>query len=374
MKKIFFLLVVFFSFCIPVVAFAQVETGAPPVQEDDFYKAKVVTVLKEGETEEYGRKNILQNVKLEFLQGPEKGKQIEIPYEIDIDKANQKLKIGDKIIVGVSHQNADLPYYVSDMYRVNALWMIFAFFFALTLVLSGKQGFRSFIGLVLSFVIIMFFIVPLILKGWNPLLVSAVGALGIVSTTLYIAHGFHARTTVAFVSMLLTIGLSVVFSLLFVFGAKLFGLGTEEAFFLQTTQGLSIDLRGLLLGGILIGTLGVLDDIATAQAATVEQIHRANTSLSFKELYQRGSEVGKEHIASLVNTLVLAYTGASFPLLLLFSLYQKPMWTTLNSEVIAEEVVRMLVGSIALICAVPITTFLSAYLFSYNKEKLDSRN
>lgn len=374
MKKIFFIL--FLSLCIltPSFVVAQVETGAPPVQEDDFYKGKVVTVVKEEQKEEYGRKNILQHIKVEILQGAEKGKQVEIPYEIDIDKANQKLEVGDKVIVGVSHQNAEQPYYVSDMYRVNALWMIFAFFFVLTLALSGKQGVRSFLGLVLSFVIIMFFIVPFILKGWNPLLVSAVGALGIVSTTLYIAHGFHARTTVAFVSMLLTIGLSVVFSLLFVFGAKLFGLGTEEAFFLQTTQGLSIDLRGLLLGGILIGTLGVLDDIATAQAATVEQIHHANRTLNFHELYKRGSEVGREHIASLVNTLVLAYTGASFPLLLLFSLYQKPMWTTLNSEVIAEEVIRMLVGSIALICAVPITTFLAAYLFSHSKKELDSRN
>ena len=130
-------------------------------------------------------------------------------------------------------------------------------------------------------------------------------------------------------------------------------------------DGNSIDVRGLLLGGILIGVLGVLDDITTAQAAAIEEISLANDKLGFRELYRRGISIGKEHIASLVNTLVLAYVGASFPVVLLYMLHKNiPMWLLLNSNFIAEEIIRTVVGSTALVLAVPLTTVMSAYFFS----------
>jgi uncharacterized membrane protein len=123
-------------------------------------------------------------------------------------------------------------------------------------------------------------------------------------------------------------------------------------------------LRGILLAGIIIGTLGVLDDITTAQAAVVEELHLANPSFDAKGLFKRGSSVGREHIISLVNTLVLAYTGASLPLLLLFQVYERPTWLILNSEIIMEEIVRMLIGSIALALAVPLTTYLASWYYA----------
>jgi uncharacterized membrane protein len=147
-------------------------------------------------------------------------------------------------------------------------------------------------------------------------------------------------------------------------------MGSEEAFYLQFAPGASINLRGLLLGGIIIGVMGILDDITTAQTAVVEQIYHANPTLSARELYQRGSIVGREHILSLVNTLVLAYTGASLPLILLFKIYERPAWVTLNSEIIMEEIIRMLVGSITLIIAVPITTFIAAEYYSKKKPRI----
>ncbi|HYC80108.1 MAG TPA: YibE/F family protein, partial [Candidatus Binatia bacterium] len=127
-----------------------------------------------------------------------------------------------------------------------------------------------------------------------------------------------------------------------------------------------LNLRGLLLGGIILGVLGVLDDITTAQSAAVYEIRRANPALPFKELYSRGLSIGREHISSLVNTLFLAYAGASLPLFLFFTAgdHPQPFWVTLNSEFIAEELIRTLVGSVALMLAVPITTFLAAYYFS----------
>lgn len=368
MKKSIFVFF-FLSLIFPVFVFAQAETGAPPVQQDEFFRGKVTTVVQESEKVEFGETNIVQYIKVEILEGPEKGKSVEFLYEINEDKKERKLHDGQKIVLGRSYTSNEQPYYVSDLYRLDSIWFIFAFFFLLTIVLAQMKGFRAFLGLVFSFFIISLFIVPLILKGWDPLWVCLVGAVGISSVTLYIAHGFHIRTSIAFVSMMITLALAAFLSYVFVISSKLFGLGTEEAFFLQTAPEVVINLRGLLLGGILVGTLGVLDDIATAQAATVEQIHKANTSLGFSELYNRGISVGKEHIVSLVNTLVLAYTGASFPLVLLFSLYKKPIWTTLNSEMIAEEIIRMLVGSIALMIAVPLSTFLAAYIFSRGQKK-----
>ncbi len=143
----------------------------------------------------------------------------------------------------------------------------------------------------------------------------------------------------------------------------LFGMGSEESLFiLGDLPGIS--LKGLLLGGIMLGLLGVLDDITTAQSAVVDELKQANQSLSFSELYRRGLSVGREHIASLINTLFLAYAGASLPLFLLFSLNQgQELWMIFNNEMIAEEIVRTLVGSTGLILAVPITTALAAYVF-----------
>ena len=223
------------------------------------------------------------------------------------------------------------------------------------------------VGLAITIFIIATYVIPQISKGGNPFLISFIGTIAIASTSLFLAHGFKKRTGIAFVSILITIGIAMLLAYTFVSIAHLYGLGSEEAFFLQSAPAGLFNLRGLLLGGMIIGVLGVLDDIATAQAAVVHELYLANPSFGFRELYRRGSSVGKEHITSLVNTLVLVYTGASFPLLLLFTIYDTPLWVTANSEIIVEEIVRMLVGSISLIFAVPITTALAAYVFSKNK-------
>lgn len=195
---------------------------------------------------------------------------------------------------------------------------------------------------------------------------SMIGALVIALFSIYLAHGLNRRTTIALISTLLTLGIASGLAILFVKAGKLFGLGSEEAFYIQQLGSLAdLNLQGLLLGGIILGALGVLDDITTAQTAAVYEIKRANSALTVRELYNRGISVGREHISSLVNTLFLAYAGASLPLFLFFTVggSTQPLWVTLNSEFIAEEVVRTLVGSIALMLAVPITTFLAANYF-----------
>ncbi|MEK7499241.1 MAG: YibE/F family protein, partial [Patescibacteria group bacterium] len=209
-----------------------------------------------------------------------------------------------------------------------------------------------------------FYIVPKILAGQNPLVVTIIGSFFIATTALYLAHGFNKRTTVALGSTLITILIAIALSTSFVHLTNLTGIGSEEAFYLQTSPVQGINLKGLLLGGIIIGALGVLDDITTGQAAAVDEIFKANPMMTRRELISRSLSVGREHITSLVNTLALAYAGASFPTLLLFIIYQRPFWVVMNTESISEEVVRTLVGSIALMCAVPITTALAAYFLT----------
>lgn len=246
-----------------------------------------------------------------------------------------------------------------------ALGLAVGLFFGLAVLFSRRRGVTAILGLGITALILARFIVPAIIGGSNPLVVSLVGALAIAFSSIYLAHGFNLRTSIAVGSTLLTLVIAWVMAIVFVSLANLFGLGSEEAFYLQLAPVEQLNLRGLLLGGIILGALGVLDDITTAQAAAVDELRKANPALPVQELYRRGLSVGTEHITSLVNTLFLAYAGASLPLFILFTIYNEtPVWVALNSEFVAEEIVRTLVGSVALILAVPITTVAAAIILS----------
>ncbi len=335
----------------------------PPPIQDVFAKAKVLEVVKEESVDVFGIPGMAQTVRVQVKNGDENGKELTLTHEIEDDRVQPVLEAGDYVVLGKQISPDEDVYYISDVYRLRTLWLLIVVLAIFAIGFAGKAGARSFLGLTLSFLVIGVVVIPLILNGTNPLWASLLGGLIISLVSTYVAHGFHARTTIALLGMLGTLLFAVVTSLIIVKLAHLTGLGSEDAFYLRFAPIEGLDLRGLLLGGILIGVLGVLDDVATAQAAAVEEIKRANSSLGFKELYQRGISVGREHIVSLVNTLVLAYTGASFPLLLLFVIYPKPWWVTLNSELVMEELARMLVGSLALIIAVPLTTLLAAKYF-----------
>lgn len=329
----------------------------------------LATVEQEIESE-LKQGKIVQTLKATFSED-DKNKTVQLnPATIPDEKS--KLKPGDKIIVAEHVNQEGTAYFFADRYRLQSIFLILGFFLILATFFARKKGAMAIVGLVVSLFIIIKWIIPPILAGGNPLLISFFGALGIAVTSIYLAHGYSQRTTLALISTLITLVLATGMSLLFVSLASLTGMGSDEAFYLELGMNETINLKGLLLGGIIIGVLGVLDDVTTAQVATVDEIHSANPRLSFLELYRRGTAVGQEHIASLVNTLVLAYVGASLPLLLIFILNKEmPLWIALNNEIVAEEVIRTLVGSSSLIFAVPIATFLAAYFF---EGKIPSRN
>lgn len=337
------------------------------IPPDQFYRAEIIEVVQQDETETGESTITTQTLKVKFTTGDLKDQEKELLNDgVFTINGGSPLKVGQVVLVYKTAASGVEEFYLADTYRVPALIYMVIAFFLLAIGLSRWKGVASILGLAISIMVIVKFIIPQIIEGKNPLVVILLGALVIAFVSIYLAHGFNRRTTVALISTLLTLGLSAILAVIFVNTGKLFGLGSEEAFYVQQLGTLQdLNLKGLLLGGIILGALGVLDDITTAQTATVYELKRANANLGWKELFTRGLRVGREHVNSLVNTLFLAYAGASLPLFLFFTVggSTQPLWVTLNSEFIAEEAVRTLVGSMGLMLAVPITTFLAAYYF-----------
>jgi uncharacterized membrane protein len=252
-------------------------------------------------------------------------------------------------------------YTFNDFERRGPMLVLAAILVAIVLLFARLRGALSLAGLAFSIAIILLFVVPAILDDKPPLAVAVVGGLAVALITIPLAHGGGPKSLSALLgtaaSLLLTAGLAVLFTEL----AHLTGLSSEEAAFLQLGQA-DLSLEGLLLAGIVIGALGVLDDVTISQASTVLALRRANPSLRFGELFGRALQVGRDHVSATVNTLVLAYVGAALPILLLFSATDLGVADAVNFEIVAKEIVATLVGSIGLIAAVPITTALAAAL------------
>jgi uncharacterized membrane protein len=333
-----------------------------PAVPDFFYRGRVVEIIRERDEDAIVRHQFVQVVRVRIGPG---AKTVEAEFtDVSADRA-RRLSPGDLVVVAGSMEGGGTAYYVTDRYRLPVLSIAVAIFFALAILFGRRRGTAAIVGLGITALVLTRFVVPAIVQGSNPLAVSLLGALIIALTSIYLAHGLSLRTSIAVGSTLVTLVIAWGMAIVFVASGKLFGLGSEEAVYLQLAPLEQLNLQGLLLGGIILGALGVLDDITTAQSAAVDELRKANPALGARELYRRGLSVGTEHITSLVNTLFLAYAGASLPLFILFTIYNDmPLWVTLNSEFIAEEVIRTVVGSVALILAVPITTAAAAAIFS----------
>lgn len=311
-----------------------------------------------------GMPRTTQRVVLRFENGPRASEELEKEHYVLNNRTDQLLKENQRVVVETLRTyNGNEQIFIRETYRLPALvWLAIAFF-ALAFILGGRKGFSASLGLIVSILVITIFIVPRIVNGGDPMTICILGASVISCTSLLLAHGFHRRTFVALVSTLLVLAASALMALLAVYFARLFGMGSEETMFLQMGPLQLVNLRGLLLGGIVIGTLGVLDDVTTAQTAAIDELHKANPRMSPSRLYAAGISIGREHIASLINTLALAYAGASLPLLLLFTLNRTtPWWVILNGEPLAEEIVRTLIGSATLLLAVPVSTRIAVWL------------
>jgi uncharacterized membrane protein len=269
---------------------------------------------------------------------------------------------GDRVVVAfVEEAPEGQQYQVIDFQRGVPL-VLLAALFALVVVVAGRwRGLAALAGLGVSGVVLLTFVVPAVLAGESPLPVAVVGASAIMLVSLFLAHGLTARTAVAVLGTAASLALIGVLAYAVVAASRFTGLGSEDVAYLRSVYG-EIDLRGLLLAGIVIGSLGVLDDMTVTQTSVVWEIAHADPGAGRREVYRRGARVGRDHVASIVNTLVLAYAGASLPLLLLFSVSGAESSDVLTTELVAQEVVRTLVGGIGIVAAAPLTTALATFI------------
>ncbi|MFJ3306093.1 YibE/F family protein [Streptomyces sp. NPDC086549] len=279
----------------------------------------------------------------------------------------RQLHQGEKVVAAYEPSAPkDLQYSVADVNRKFPMALL-AGIFALAVVVVGRlRGIMALVALAVSFLVLTLFILPAILQGSNPLVVAVVGASAIMLIALYMCHGLSARTSVAVLGTLVSLVLIGILGSEFIDWAALTG-NTDDSTGLIHGLYPSIDMSGLLLAGVIIGSLGVLDDVTVTQTSAVWELHEANPSMGWRGLYRAGIRIGRDHIASVVNTLVLAYAGAALPLLLLFSIAQSSVATVANSELVSEEIVRTLVGSIGLVASVPVTTALAALVVSADR-------
>lgn len=299
-----------------------------------------------------------QEVRVILLGGPDEGSVITLQFNATGQR--RALSAGDKVILG--HQPEADPrfeYVFFERDRKSVLFWLAGLFAVAVVMLGRLRGLAALAGLVASFVVLLQFVLPAILDGRSPVLVSVVGASAIAFLALYLAHGVRPLTTVALLGTLASLGLTALLATVFVDLASFTGSTSDEATLVTIGAG-QIDLRGLVLGGVVIGALGAIDDMTVTQASAVWELRRSNPEMATMALFRAGMRIGRDHVASTVNTLVLAYVGASMPLLLLFILTRQSLGTVANGEIAATEIVRTLVGSIGLVASVPLTTWLAA--------------
>ena len=276
------------------------------------------------------------------------------------------LRPGDDIYVNVTFLpdgSASFSFY--DYQRATPMWVLTSAFVAAVVFLGRWRGLGAVAGLAASLLIIVKFLLPSILDGHSPVMVAIVASSVIAFIALYLAHGITVPTSVALLGTFASLGVTAVLSLLFVAWSNLTGLADESALYL-TSLGINVDLQGIVLAGFVIGALGVLDDVTVTQVSAVLELRAAQPDLTRGQLYRSAVRIGRDHISSTVNTLFLAYAGAALPLLLLFTQAGQGIGSLAGREIIATEIIRSLVGSIGLVSAVPITTWLAVTALAPN--------
>ena len=364
--KIFFGILFFISLVLP--SFSTAAEIIP--DQTEIVKAKVLEVAEQG-TEYIPNLNIpstSQIVTALILEGNKKGETV------SFDNDYIQLEVGD--VFYLNHTSSSLDsiefFSVQDVNRLPVIYFFTILFIVLVLLIGGVQGIRGLLSLAGSFLLIVYVLLPSVLHGYSPVLVSIAVSSLIIILGSYVTHGFNKTTSSAVIGMIITVVFTGIMAYLAVHLSRFNGYGSEEALYLNLNSQGSIDLVGILIGGMMIGLLGVLYDVAIGQAISVEELHHIAPHIERKTIFKRAMRIGREHIGALVNTLAIAYVGASLPLLLLFSTPPVNFLMTINREIFAAEIIRTLIGSIGLVLAVPITTLLSVIMLLKIKKPQDS--
>jgi len=344
--------------------------------ETETMSARVIEVLEEGTVELGGGSwQPYQRLLLRVESGSLAGQEVAVEEgTVNIISQERLFHVGDRVYLERAVGPNSDRFYISDSVRTQPLLLVTGLFVALVVLVGRGKGTRSLMGTLFSLVVIFAFIVPQIIAGRDPVVVSIAGSILLLAASNYLIYGWTPRAHAAGAGMVLSLVLTGVLAWLSVGWTRLTGLTAEESSYLIMELGPDVNLQGLLLGGIIIGSMGALDDVCVAQVSVVFELLDANSDLEWLELFRRSFNVGRDHIAAMVNTLVLAYTGASLPLMLAFTIYQEPLWRRINREPIAEEIVRTLVGSIGLVLAAPITSLIASLLAHWMTQRDKARS
>ncbi len=365
LQSLSFKLILLALIFVPFLSFAQ-------EVHKDFTERASATVL--GIDDEYQSEIIgtdtqktIQEVRIELTSGEREGDIVELEVEV------VSLEVGDKIFVNRVIDISGVEYITyADFERRPVLLVVTILFVGILLWFSRWQGVRALFSLAFSIAAIFFILVPALLAGYNAALTTVGVSAIVMAVVLFGTHGFTPRSFIAFGGTFGTVAITGIIAFFSVEVMKLTGFSNDAAVYLNFATNGQLDLAGLLLGSIIIGILGVLDDVSITQASVVQQLKAANPNLNMLGLYSRAIQVGRDHIGSLVNTLALAYVGVSLPLILLYAKTDSSWFVSLNQEVVAVELLRIIVGSIGLVLAVPATTFVAAWYF--NKRNVKSKD
>lgn len=327
-----------------------------------YVKAQVVEILDEYyETLPTSSAEFLvQKLRVEILRGEDRGDFVTFTNDMT------PLREGNRFLLKISYDPlSGITYYtMGDFERRSILIVLFAFFITAVVWLGGRQGIRSLVSLGLSFAAIFFILIPLMLRGYSPVLVGSVVSVLILLFAIVVTHGFRRTSYIAFAGTSIAVIATGLLAWVITGIAHITGFASHEAVYLNFNTGGNLDFAGLYLAGVIIGMLGVLDDISITQVAVVRELRHALPHISARDLFVRSLRVGKEHVSALVNTLVLAYAGVALPTLLYFATSSFTGWELVNQELFASEIIRMLIGSLGLILTVPVTTLLAVLLRS----------
>lgn len=366
MKKIFLSSPFIFTLTIIIVVillFLPTTINLPKQTEETVLTGTITTISGSHVTQFEQREYIQQDVLV-------KAKSLTIPVSTSLllMDSPQLYSKGDKVLVGrITDQTGSNAYYLIGYDRSQIL-LFLGFLFLLAVLLIGKsKGLKALFSMIFSFVVIFKLILPLIFNGHSPLLISIIGVSIIVPFSFVLTHGTTKKSLSAMISTLLSLLLIGILTVIAVYSAHLTGASTEEIETLFFISKGAYDLSSLLIAGIIIGALGILDDVTITQASVVHELIQSKQKYSRAELFHRAMRVGRDHIGSVINTLILVYTGAFLSTLLLFLTFPRPLIVLLNNETVVIQLVIALVGSIGLILAVPITTFISINIYFFYK-------
>ncbi len=333
--------------------------------DEALYKGKIerVEVISVSENT-----NVLK-ARIRLLDGARKGDIVSLEQSILTGESTVEYSKGDKVLLT---QSKDLDgketFYITDFHRTDSLLILFGLFVLVTFVVAGLHGLRAVVSMFFSFIIISKITLPLIVNGSDPVFVTTITAIILIPAIFYISHGFTKKANIAIIGVLISIVITTFLTRFFVDFSHITGLTDDNTIFLQFFNGGNFDLKSIYIAGVIISLSGILDDATISQVSIVEQLVQLNKKMKGYSLYQKAMSVGKDHISSMVNTLVLVYAGSSLPLLLIFLNSEYPIGQLVNLEIITEEIVRTLVGSIGLILAIPITTYIAARNYTQNQK------